>query len=180
MVQLAQLLEAEGLTLWLDENEMRGDIVTAMTDGIDRAAVVLVCVTKNYLIKAAGKGVRRGNDNCKAEFDYACLRGHGVGRMLAAVLEPEARDTARWSGAVGMKLGGKLYVDVSPDDFGGAETVRRLANEIQLLKSACREGRPGSTAPQRAATPTGQMDESQGKTSDDNIGLTPHLQRSDV
>lgn len=82
-------LKRAGLVTWFDEERMRGDIVRQMTEGIDRSSLVLVFVTRNYIQKVAGEGAYGANDNCKAEFDYACNR-KGVERMVAVVMEEES------------------------------------------------------------------------------------------
>lgn len=35
--------------------------------------------------------------------------------MIAVVMEPRCRNTSEWKGAVGGKLGPKLYIDLSED-----------------------------------------------------------------
>ena len=102
------LLKARGLETWFDSDRMRGDIVRQMTAGIDDAATVVVFITGRYVTKVSGSGPNGDDDNCKAEFDYACRRV-GVGKMIAVLMEPSLRDVSLWHGAVGMKLGGKLY-----------------------------------------------------------------------
>ena len=42
VLRISKALEGSGLTTWIDENEMRGDIVERMVEGIDNSAVVLV------------------------------------------------------------------------------------------------------------------------------------------
>ena len=42
---------AAGLTTWFDSDRMTGDINAAMTEGIDHSDTVVVCVTRNYLLK---------------------------------------------------------------------------------------------------------------------------------
>ena len=65
------LRERAGLSIWLDEDEMRGDVNQQMTDGIDDSACVVAFVTKRYIEKAGGKGPNGMNDNCKFEVSGA-------------------------------------------------------------------------------------------------------------
>ena len=44
-------LKERGLLTWFDEERLHGDIEEAMCDGIDRAAVTLVFLTKRYARK---------------------------------------------------------------------------------------------------------------------------------
>lgn len=56
-------------------------------------------------------GGANDTDNCKLEFGYAS-RTKGASLMIPVVLEAGLRNTASWSGQVGMMLGGSLYVDL--------------------------------------------------------------------
>ena len=80
--------------------------------------------------KVNGDGANGDDDNCKFEFDYACLR-KGNSAMYPVVMEPRCKDTRRWTGVVAGKLGGKLYADFSSDD---------------KLESAVRTGWPSTLA----------------------------------
>lgn len=55
--------------------------------------------------------------------------------MLAVVMEPSCHDTSSWTGAVGGKLGGKLFFDFSTDDNFAAK-ARKLAQEVRLMLPA--------------------------------------------
>ena len=57
-------LEKAGLRVWLDEQQMRGDVNQQMVDGIDDSACVLCFVTTRYMEKVSGKGPSGANDNC--------------------------------------------------------------------------------------------------------------------
>ena len=56
-------LQRLGFRCWFDEEQMRGDINEKMTSGIDNSSCVVVFVTKNYLLKAAGNGSNGADDN---------------------------------------------------------------------------------------------------------------------
>ena len=159
-------LQAAGLVTWFDEERMHGDVVAQMTDGIDHSSLVLVFITHNYINKVAGFGPNGANDNCKvraaytpsaaercpslahpyserdvgacatqAEFDYATHR-KGVERVLPVLMEAGCRDSRQWQGAVGMRLAGQLYQDLSEDgeafDAGVAELVERIGTDLRL------------------------------------------------
>ena len=62
--RIKKQLEEQGLHCWLDEEQMKGNINTQMTDGIDGSAVVVVFVTGRYVTKVAGKGASGDDDNC--------------------------------------------------------------------------------------------------------------------
>ena len=58
------LRDRAGLSIWLDEDEMRGDVNQQMTDGIEDSACVVAFVTKRYIDKAGGKGPNGADDKC--------------------------------------------------------------------------------------------------------------------
>jgi hypothetical protein len=103
-------LKARGIVTWFDAEQMSGDIVDKMCQGIDNTGIVLVFVTSNYMSKVGGDN---DNDNCKLEFNYA--RRRKVGKMIPIVMEAGVRASGDWTGPVGMALGGKLYADLSED-----------------------------------------------------------------
>ena len=55
-------------------------------------------------------------DNCKKEFKYS-VRRHSEAKMVPVIMEPDMKDSSRWSGPVAMELGGTLWVDMSDTDF---------------------------------------------------------------
>ena len=157
VVRLSEELKALGLRTWLDQDRMEGDINAAMSEGIDASETVAVFITSNYLVKAQGQGARRLDDNCYAEFTYALAR-KGVRSIIPCVMEPALRDTVRWHGVVGLRLGSQLYVDCS-DDAGLATAAESIAQEVTRRTAKCsastRESMmvtPRVTAPRAAST----------------------------
>ena len=72
-----------------------------------------------------------------SEFSYT-LNRRGVEKMIAVVMEPSCRDTARWQGVVGLRLGSSLYVDCS-EDAGFDAGVEAIAAEVRA-RAALEEG----------------------------------------
>jgi hypothetical protein len=107
--EVVESLRGIGYSVWLDENEMRGNLVDDMCTGIDESDVVLVFVTRNYM-----KKVQSGNDgdNCRREFMYA-QRRHGTSRMVTIRFDTDL--PSKWSGPLGMLLGDRMYADLSVD-----------------------------------------------------------------
>lgn len=129
VVAVGEGLREAGLRVWLDQDMMDRDINNQMTEGIDTSRVVAVFVTQTYLSKVAGENGL--DDNCKGEFDYA-VRRKGVANMIPVVMETGCRDTRSWAGAVGFKLGGQIYHDLSEGDSAPHPAkVAALAQTIQ-------------------------------------------------
>ena len=67
------------------------------------------------------------------QFDYT-LRRKGVEKMIAVVMEKSCRNPRDWAGAVGGKLGGLLYIDLSEEaQFDGG--LNHLIKEIEKVTS---------------------------------------------
>ena len=147
--EVNRLLKAQGLVTWFDEERMQGNVVAQMTNGIDRSATVIVFVTQRYCAKVAGKGDAGDDDNCKREFEYACLR-KGVAKMITVVMEPCCRDTKKWQGGVGFNLGGRLYKDLSDDEM---KAMPQLIEEIIQISGR----RPNPPALSRSAESNTKM-----------------------
>ena len=121
-------LRSRGIIPWYDAEQMKGNIVSTMCNGIDKARFVVVFVTTNYMTKVSGENM---TDNCLLEFNYA-LRRKKPECMIAVVMEPTLRQTCDWFGPVGMALGGNLYIDFS-DDSLLLEVVNKIYDRIASL-----------------------------------------------
>jgi hypothetical protein len=66
---------------WFDDEQMQGNILQRMAEGIKRSAVVLICVTRKYMEK-----VDQNTGNCKLEFNYAYKKRTPL-CMLPVVME---------------------------------------------------------------------------------------------
>ena len=58
-------LQLEGYTVWIDKEQMSGDIIDAMEGAISSSDVIVIVFSKGYA----------KSDNCKKEFKYAIKRG---------------------------------------------------------------------------------------------------------
>jgi hypothetical protein len=107
--EVVEALREMGYFVWLDENEMRGNLVDDMCAGIDESDVVLVFVTRNYMKKVQS---RNDGDNCRREFMYA-QRRHGTSRIVTIRFDADL--PPKWSGPLGMILGDRMYADLTVD-----------------------------------------------------------------
>lgn len=107
--KVARELRALGWSTWFDQDNMGANIDASMSDGIERAAVVVVFLTKAYAQKlqscAQNPCVR---DNCYKEWTLA----HALRRcVLPVVFETEMRDQSSWPSVLLMHLASALFVD---------------------------------------------------------------------
>ena len=110
--QLAKLMERYGWSIWIDEDNMKGNIDAAMASGIDGADAVIVCLTENYC-KKVNETARnpRKRDNCLKEWTYANIRNK---LMIPVVMEPELLVLNNWPpGIVSLHFGSTLYINAS-------------------------------------------------------------------
>ena len=63
-----RLRDLSGLSVWFDEEHMRGDLDESMCKGIEASEVFAAFITEKYLQKVAGEDLQ---DNCKKEFNVA-------------------------------------------------------------------------------------------------------------
>ena len=107
----------------------------------DASAVVVVFITKLYIKKAGGDGPNGEADNCFLEFGYASTRKTAA-KMICVVMEPCCLDTSTWTGAVGMQLGQRIYIDCTSDEQAKfAEACEQIRREI--IKVAIFDQRTG-------------------------------------
>jgi len=71
VVRMSRALHSRGIQVWIDDAEMSGDIDTRVCEGIDQSAIVLLFITRNFLVKVGGKGPMGEGDFCRLEFNYA-------------------------------------------------------------------------------------------------------------
>jgi hypothetical protein len=139
---------------WFDDDQMQGNVLQRRAEGIERSAVVLICVTRKYMEKVA----QDGSNNCKYEFEYATKKRTPLW-MLSVVMEESMTDTTAWHGVLGMVLGNYSSCKLNSDadaDFNCAvakisESVNKmlqkaLSNEMQSAASAM-SSRSHSPAP---------------------------------
>ena len=94
----------------MDEERMTGDIVQPMCDGIDNSRFVIVFLTLNNIAKVAStRGPKGDRDNRLLEFNYAACK-KGSSKLIVVVTEDACTDTDKWDHAVGMHLGGQLFL----------------------------------------------------------------------
>ena len=109
----AALQQQANIICWFDSDRMRGNIVSQMTSGIDKAQLVIVFITQDYIEKVRQN--KNPNDNCKIEFEYA-FRRKTRENMICVVMDADVPPQREWQGPVGACLGGELYIDFTNDD----------------------------------------------------------------
>jgi hypothetical protein len=115
VLRIKDSMHCRGVPVWIDDDQLSGHIDTKVCEGIDQSSVVLLFVTKNFMLKVGGKSQRGEGDFCLLEFNYAKLNKTSK-KMLCVVMEPQCLDQLEWSGPLMMHMGGSLFFDFSTDD----------------------------------------------------------------
>jgi len=114
--ELAKMMKRCGWSIWIDEDNMKGNIDAAMASGIDGSDAVIVCLTENYC-KKVNETARdpRKRDNCLKEWTYANTRNK---LMIPVIMEPTLLSLNNWpAGIVSLYFGSTLYVNASMDNL---------------------------------------------------------------
>jgi hypothetical protein len=109
---------------------MEDQVAKAMVRGIDESAVVVIFVTKTYMVKVNGDDPR---DNCQLEFQYAMKALPG--KFICVVMEEAMRSTNTWKGEFGMFTKNPLFIDMSEDVVGDARTkaLDKLVAQVKKM-----------------------------------------------
>lgn len=72
---IANKLINNGYTVWIDSNEIYGNIDSSIIKGINNCKIVLVCLTKRYCDKINNCATNQlSNDNCYKEWNYSLFK----------------------------------------------------------------------------------------------------------
>jgi hypothetical protein len=113
---LAKKLRLLGWYIWIDEEDMIGNIDAAMASGIDNAEAVIICLTEEYCLKInqAAKDPRK-RDNCLKEWTYTNARNKLI---IPIVMEPDLLNINNWPpGIISLQLGSTIFKDGSDDNL---------------------------------------------------------------
>ena len=140
VLRLADALKAKGFVVWIDVENMRGSTIDAMAEAVENAAVVCVCMSKEY----------KESVNCRFEANYVvqqrvpyvCLLMQGgykpkgwLGIMQGTHLYYELHSATLESGAFDVKVG---------------QVARDLAQHTSV-RSAATSPAPAPAAPPAAS-----------------------------
>lgn len=110
-IALSSELARRHWDVWLDENEMRGNINACMASGIENSKVVAVLVTKEYADKVSIAALEETSDNCMRELVYAFKLQKVI---LPIILDKSMLETTSWpTGAFSFLMSDILFIDAS-------------------------------------------------------------------
>ena len=72
-IELSNKLKNNGYSVWIDNDEIIGNIDAAIMKGINNFSVVLLCLNEKYCNKINNAiNYQCPNDNCFKEWNYNC------------------------------------------------------------------------------------------------------------
>ncbi|XP_046350499.2 uncharacterized protein LOC124131331 isoform X2 [Haliotis rufescens] len=139
LLQVKELLKADGYKLWMDVDNMGGSTLQAMAEAVQNASVVLVCMSERY----------KESQNCRSEAEYAfSLQKTIIPLLMQREYKPD--------GWLGMIKGTKLFFDFSGKyDFNKKliELSRELGEKGKGLKADVVDGEVRTSAAVLKAAP---------------------------
>jgi hypothetical protein len=119
----------QALDAWFHDEQMQGNIRQRMAEGIERSAVVLICVSRKYMERVK----MDGSNNCKLEFEYADRKRTPL-CMLPIVMEGSMIDTATWDEVLGLVLGSYSSCPLTSDvDANFDCAVAKIAESVDKM-----------------------------------------------
>ena len=134
--QLYEHLVRAGYRVWIDFDQMHGNVMDAMAQAIERSQTIIICMSEQY---------RRSNF-CRAEAHYAFQRQ----LKLVPVLLQEHYKPDGW---LLFLIGQLLYVDFTKYEFGRA--IEMLMKEIKAPNAG--EVAAASPAPRKVVGASNMM-----------------------
>lgn len=110
--KLNDSLRRMGWAVWFDEERLLlgSNIDVEMSEGIERADAVCICVTRRYVEKINAQVI---GDNCAKEWNLSLVSRK---RILPLIFERDMLDVSNWPrGVAQMYLAHTLYIDCTGD-----------------------------------------------------------------
>ena len=127
---ISEELRKIGYKIWFDEEHIWGDTAEKIYQEIEQSRGVIFFITSRYHDKVNSMNAR---DCCQLEFNYAA-RMKTRFKMVPVVMDKCMVDKSRWTGLIGLHLGGEIYVNMSGDLKNRTylnEQMKVLQNELQ-------------------------------------------------
>lgn len=109
--QIKDRLATDGYNVWIDFENMHGNLLDAMSDAIENSSVFVMCLTEKY----------KDSPSCRLECEYAYQRKKTI---IPILLQPNYKP----DGWLGIVVGNKLYINYTKKPFDTAyiETLTEI------------------------------------------------------
>jgi hypothetical protein len=112
---LSKLLQEKGYSVWLDENDLLGNIDNSIMKGITNSQVVLVCLTEKYCNKINNSVYDNSpNDNCYKEWNFCLFKQK---KIIPIIMEKKMEDIfLNTDGVIQMYLNNVMFINYYDDE----------------------------------------------------------------
>ena len=112
---LSKLLQKKGYSVWLDENDLLGNIDNSIIKGITNSQVVLVCLTEKYCNKINNSVYDNSpNDNCYKEWNFCLFKQK---KIIPIIMEKKMEDIfLNTDGVIQMYLNNVMFINYYDDE----------------------------------------------------------------
>ena len=118
---LKKYLERAGYTVWMDKEQMLGDILTGMAKGVSYSDIIILLISKGY----------SESHNCSLEYRHAhTMKKFIIPAKVENYYPPD-------DSALGILISGKFYYKLFDDFEAKAE---KILQEIRLAKENLDKG----------------------------------------
>ena len=124
VMAVANRLESQNITVWVDEEQIRYNVIDSIAAGIAASNKILVFLTKRYMER-----LMNPNNNCTRELEH-CVRRKGLENLIILLFEDGLQDYKTWSAKADFLLGGQLYIDISSSEKL-EENLSKVVEEIK-------------------------------------------------
>ncbi|XP_033750309.1 uncharacterized protein LOC117334666 [Pecten maximus] len=119
LLKVRDCLQEVGYKVWMDVDNMEGDILDAMARAVENAHIVLMCYSEKY----------KESKNCRTEAQYA----YQVSKEIIPVLMQTKYKPDGW---LGILVGSKLFYEFTnkyPFENKMKELIRELENRFRIM-----------------------------------------------
>lgn len=112
---LSKLLQEKGYNIWLDENDLLGNIDNSIMKGITNSMVVLVCLTEKYCNKINNSVYDNSpNDNCYKEWNFCLFKQK---KIIPIIMEKKMEEVfLNTDGVIQMYLNNVMFINYYDDE----------------------------------------------------------------
>ena len=143
---LADKLIQDGYSVWVDANDLHGNIDSSIMKGINNCKIVLICLTKRYCDKINTCALNQlSNDNCYKEWNYSLFRQKII---IPVLMEPTMINIfLNGQGIIQMYLNSLMFIDFTnnfDDDFNILCKNLRINNVLKYSEKKFYSGNSNS------------------------------------
>ena len=129
VMQLFNLLKNLGYSVWIDENEINGNIDNCIINGINNCNIVLICLSEKYIEKINNSIINETvKDNCYKEWNYTLFKNK---KIIPIIMDSASLNIINNnSGVIQMYLNNLIYIEFFKEKDEIEENLKILCNNL--------------------------------------------------